>query len=99
MVFHTRRLAGTWRRPMSLDLDRLPAEARDEIIRLRKMNASAAAYSKLLEGALLAAWKASEPHRTELQARPAADLDEHARQLKAAWEVVGEIVLRVPEQG
>ena len=84
---------------MSLDLDALPAEARDEIIRLRMMNASTAAYTRLLEGALLAAWKASEPYRSELLARPEEQLDEPARQLRAAWEVVGEIVLRVPDQG
>lgn len=84
---------------MNLDLDTLPADARDEIIRLRMMNASTAAYTRLLEGALLAAWKASEPYRSELLGRPAEQLDEPARQLRAAWEIVAEIVLRVPDQG
>jgi|GEM_PF-4857894 len=84
---------------MDLDLETLPAEARDEIIRLRMMNASTAAYTRLLEGALMAAWKASEPHRAELTARPEGELDETTRQLRAAWEIVGEIVLRVPDQG
>ena len=84
---------------MNLDLERMPADAREEIVRLRKMNASTAAYTRLLEGALLAAWKASEPQRAELQALPEDRLDDTSRQLKAAWEVVGEIVLRVPDQG
>jgi hypothetical protein len=82
-----------------MDLDTLPADARDEIVRLRAMNASTAAYTRLLEGALLAAWKASELHRAELMACPEEQLDDAARQLRAAWEIVGEIVLRVPDQG
>jgi hypothetical protein len=30
---------------------------------------------------------------------PEEQLDDAARQLRAAWEIVGEIVLRVPDQG
>jgi hypothetical protein len=83
---------------MSLDLEHIPADARDEIIRLRALKASVEAYARLLEGALLTAWQASAEQRTALEARPDAELGEAERRHRAAWELVREIVLRVPVQ-
>jgi hypothetical protein len=83
---------------MSINLDELPDEARDEIERLRSVNASMGAYLKLVEGALLAAWSAGEPARRDLMSRAVEELDAEQRRLRDAWELVGEIVLRVPDQ-
>jgi Ribonuclease G/E len=83
---------------MSLDLEHIPADARDEIIRLRALKASVEAYARLLEGALLTAWQASAGQRSALEGRSEAELNEDQRRQRAAWELVREIVLRVPVQ-
>lgn len=80
-----------------MDLEKLPDEARTEIERLRSQNRSMGAYLKLVEGALHAAWRAGEPAREELLARPVEELDDDERKLRDAWELAREIVLRVPE--
>ena len=83
---------------MAIDLEQVPEEARQEIERLRSVNRSMGAYVKVVEGALLAAWKAGEPARAELMATPVDDLGPDQRQLRDAWELAREIVLRIPEQ-
>ena len=81
---------------MAINLDSLDPEVRDEIERLRSVNTSMGAYLKIVEGALLAAWKAGEGPRAELIARSAESLSDEETRLRTAWELVGEIVLRVP---
>jgi hypothetical protein len=81
---------------MAIDLDALDPEVRDEIERLRSVNTSMGAYLKIVEGALLAAWKAGEGPRSELMAKSAESLSDQEARLRTAWELVGEIVLRVP---
>lgn len=81
---------------MVIHLESLDPEVRSEIERLRSVNTSMGAYVKLLEGALLAAWQAGEPERRRLQASPLEALADDELRLRTAWELVGEIVLRVP---
>jgi hypothetical protein len=83
---------------MTIDLGQLPREAREEIERLRSANTAMSAYLRLVEGALLAAWKAGEPAREALGERATDELTDEEQRLRDAWELVGEIVLRVPEQ-
>lgn len=83
---------------MAIDLDRLDPEVREELERLRSVNLSMGAYVKLLEGALRAAWQAGEPGRRRLLSGPAEDLGDDDRRLRTAWELVGEVVLRVPDE-
>ena len=83
---------------MAFNLDTLPDEARAEIERLRIVNASMGAYVTLVEGALLAAWRAGEPGRRALAERPEVELDEGERGLRAAWDLVEQVVLRVPAE-
>jgi hypothetical protein len=83
---------------MAVNLEELPEEAREEIERLRSVNRSMGAYLRLVEGALLAAWLAGEGARNELTARPIEDLTPDEEQLRDAWELAGEIVLRVPQE-
>jgi hypothetical protein len=84
---------------MPLEIDDLPEDVREEIERLRSVNRSMGAYLKLVEGALLAAWEAGEKDRTEILDRDPDDLGPEERQLHNAWELVREVVLRVPNQG
>jgi len=81
---------------MPIQLEGLPDDVRGEFERLRSVNRSMGAYLKIVEGALLAAWKAGEAARAELMERPVDELGDDDRQLRDAWELVGEIVLRVP---
>ncbi len=81
---------------MAINLEELPEEAREEIERLRTVNSSMGAYLRLVEGALLAAWRAGEGARNELLARPIEGLAPEEEQLRNAWELAGEVVLRVP---
>ena len=81
---------------MAIELDSLDQDVRDEIERLRSVNASMGAYVKIVEGALVAAWKAGEGPRAKLMARPMDTLSDDEARLRTAWELVGEIVLRVP---
>jgi hypothetical protein len=83
---------------MALDLDSLDPEVREAFERLRSVNMSMGAYLKIVEGALLAAWNAGQAAREELMAKDPAELDEEESQLRTAWELVGEIVLRVPNE-
>lgn len=83
---------------MTLEFDTLPEEARAEIERLRSVNASMGAYVTLVEGALLAAWKAGEPARRPLLESSEGELSEADRALRSAWELVEQVVLRVPPQ-
>jgi hypothetical protein len=55
------------------------------------------AYVKLVEGALLAAWNAGEQERIALLERDPEELSPEENQLRNAWELVGEVVLRIPE--
>ncbi|MCU0305449.1 MAG: hypothetical protein MUC56_15455 [Thermoanaerobaculales bacterium] len=81
---------------MALDLNTLDPEAREAFERLRAVNLSMGAYVKLVEGALVAAWKAGQASREALMAKPPDELTEEEARLRTAWELVGEIVLRVP---
>ena len=83
---------------MAIDLDKLPTEAREEIERLRSVNTSMGAYVKMVESALLAAWRAGEAARTALMDRPDEELSEEERLQRDAWQLVNEIVLRVPDE-
>jgi hypothetical protein len=56
------------------------------------------AYLKIVEGALLAAWSAGQEPREALTAKDASELSDEEARLRTAWELVGEIVLRVPDQ-
>ncbi len=80
----------------SFDMDALAPAVRDEIVRLQTVSRSTQAYARLLEGALVAAWSAGEEDRARLFSRPEDDLDAHDRERREAWEVAGEIVLRLP---
>ncbi len=83
---------------MVIDLETLDPEVRGEIERLRSVNTSMGAYVKLLEGALLAAWQAGEPERRRLLESQLESLGDDELRLRTAWELVGEIVLRVPDE-
>ena len=80
---------------MPVNIEELPDDVREEFERLRNVNRSMGAYLKLVEGALLAAWSASEKERTELFAKDPEGLTDDERSLQNAWELVREIVLRV----
>lgn len=81
---------------MALDLDTLDPDVRDAFERLRSVNMSMGAYVKLVEGALLAAWQAGQGARDTLMAKDPSELSEDEARLRTAWELVGEIVMRVP---
>jgi hypothetical protein len=83
---------------MAIDLDSLDPEVREAFERLRGVNMSMGAYLKIVEGALLAAWNASKQTREELMAKDEDSLSEEEKELRTAWELVGEIVLRVPAE-
>lgn len=83
---------------MAIDLEKLDPETREEIERLRSVNLSMGAYLKLVEGALLTAWQAGESERKRLHEVPPGQLSEADRRLRTAWELVGEIALRVPAE-
>jgi hypothetical protein len=83
---------------MTIDLEKLPPEAREEIERLRSVNASMGAYLKMVEAALLAAWRAGETTRSALMDRPDEELSEEERLQREAWQLVNEIVVRVPDE-
>jgi hypothetical protein len=83
---------------MAIDLEKLDPEVREAFERLRSVNMSMGAYLKIVEGALLAAWKAGAAPRDALFAKNESELSDDEKQLRIAWELVGEIVLRVPDQ-
>ena len=83
---------------MAIDLEDLSPELREEIERLRSVNNSMGAYVKLVEAALLAAWRAGETSRAAVMDRPDDELDEEQRLQRDAWQLVNEIVLRVPDE-
>jgi hypothetical protein len=78
-----------------MNIEELPDDVREEFERLRNVNRSMGAYLKLVEGALLAAWSASEKERDELFAKDADQLTDEERDLQNAWELVREVVVRV----
>ena len=82
---------------MAIELEKLDPEVREAFERLRGVNMSMGAYLKIVEGALLAAWSAGRGPREALMAKDEAELDEEEKQIRAGWELVGEIVLRIPE--
>jgi hypothetical protein len=81
---------------MAIDLDTLDPEVRDAFERLRGVNMSMGAYLKIVEGALLTAWTAGRGPREALMARDESELSDEEKEIRTAWELVGEIVLRVP---
>ena len=81
---------------MAVDLESLDPEVREAFERLRSVNMSMGAYLKIVEGALLAAWSAGKGPREALMARDENELSDDEKQLLIAWELVREIVLRVP---
>jgi len=83
---------------MAIELDSLDPEVREAFERLRGVNMSMGAYLKIVEGALLTAWNAGRGPREELMAKDDGSLSEEERQTRTAWELVGEIVLRVPKE-
>lgn len=83
---------------MAIDLDTLEPDVRDAFERLRSVNLSMGAYLKIVEGALLAAWQAGKGPREALFAKEESELSDDERQLRTAWELVGEVVLRVPAE-
>ena len=83
---------------MAIDLESLDPEVREAFERLRSVNMSMGAYVKIVEGALLAAWTAGQGPREALLAKSDDELSEDQKQLRTAWELVGEIVLRVPSE-
>jgi hypothetical protein len=83
---------------MAVDLNSLDPETREEIERLRLVNTSMGAYLKLVEGALLAAWKAGEGPREVLLTKSDDELGAEENRLRTAWELVREVVLRVPTE-
>ena len=83
---------------MAIDLEKLDPEVREAFERLRSVNMSMGAYLKIVEGALLAAWSAGQGPREALQAKDDDELSETEKKTRAAWELVGEIVLRVPNK-
>jgi len=83
---------------MAIDLETLDPEVREAFERLRSVNMSMGAYLKLVEGALLAAWSAGKGPREALLAKDDDELSETEKETRTAWELVGEIVLRVPNE-
>lgn len=83
---------------MAIDFDSLDPETREAFERLRSVNMSMGAYVKIVEGALLAAWTAGQGPREALLAKDDDKLTDDEKQLRTAWELVGEIVLRVPNK-
>ena len=83
---------------MAIDLEKLDPEVREAFERLRSVNMSMGAYLKIVEGALLAAWSAGQGPREALLAKDDDELSETEKKTRTAWELVGEIVLRVPNQ-
>lgn len=83
---------------MAIDLETLDPEVRETFERLRSVNMSMGAYVKIVEGALLAAWNAGQGPREALMAKDDSELGDDEKQLRTAWELVGEIVLRVPAE-
>lgn len=83
---------------MTINLNDLPTDVREEIARLRSVNASSGAYIQLLEGALRAAWTAGEEPRKQLFDKAQDSLSEAERRAREAWEVVREVVVRVPTE-
>ena len=82
---------------MAIDLESLDPEVREAFERLRSVNTSIGAYLKIVEGALLAAWNAGEGPREALLAKDDCELSDEEQQVRTAWELVREIVLRVPK--
>lgn len=83
---------------MAIDLEKLDPEVREAFERLRSVNMSMGAYVKIVEGALLAAWTAGQEPREALMAKGDDELSDDEKQLRTAWELVREIVLRVPNE-
>lgn len=83
---------------MAIDLENLDPETREAFERLRSVNMSMGAYLKIVEGALLAAWTAGEAPRAALLAKDETELTDDERKTRDAWELVREIVLRVPSE-
>ncbi len=83
---------------MAIDLDTLDPVTREAFERLRSVNMSMGAYLKIVEGALLAAWTAGEGPRNTLLARNDSELTVEERKTRSAWELVREIVMRVPNE-
>ena len=83
---------------MAIDLESLDPETREAFERLRSVNLSMGAYLKIVEGALLAAWSAGQGPREALMAKDESELSDDEKETRSAWELVGEIVLRVPNQ-
>ena len=81
---------------MAVDLESLDPEVREAFERLRSVNMSMGAYLKIVEGALLAAWSAGQGPREALMAKDDSELTDEEAKIRAAWELVREIVLRVP---
>jgi hypothetical protein len=81
---------------MAIDLDSLDPDVREAFERLRSVNMSMGAYLKIVEGALLAAWSAGKGPREALMAKDEAELSAEEKETRTAWELVQEIVLRVP---
>ena len=83
---------------MAVDLESLDPEIREAFERLRSVNMSMGAYLKIVEGALLAAWSAGKGPREALMAKDDSELTDEEAKIRAAWELVREIVLRVPNE-
>lgn len=83
---------------MAIDLDTLDPEVREAFERLRSVNMSMGAYLKIVEGALLAAWSAGQGPREALMAKDESELSDTEKETRTAWELVREIVLRVPDE-
>jgi len=83
---------------MAIDLEKLDPEVREAFERLRSVNMSMGAYLKIVEGALLAAWSAGEGPRKALMSKDENDLSDAEKETRNAWELVSEIVLRVPNE-
>lgn len=83
---------------MAIDFESLDPEIREAFERLRSVNMSMGAYLKIVEGALLAAWSAGEGPREVLMNKDDDALSDEEKQVRTAWELVGEIVLRVPKE-
>lgn len=83
---------------MAIDLEKLDPEVSEAFERLRSVNMSMGAYLKIVEGALLAAWSAGQGPREALLAMNDDELSDAEKETRTAWELVGEIVLRVPNE-
>ena len=83
---------------MAVDLESLDPEVREAFERLRSVNMSMGAYLKIVEGALLAAWSAGKGPREALMAKDDSELTDEEAKIRTAWELVREIVLRVPNE-